>query len=156
MTRISRFFTDSDWGFVEFNGEVVGIGKEGETLAGEFIDADGFDGYALVGEMLDAVVQGWHSEGEMAQALGFRVGGAFGRVGKGKEFDLRPIRQRKIEFPGLALFAEGLADHRQTEDFGVELFGSSIVGTDDGDVVNAVQNHAGRLDMFHGNGNRLP
>ena len=121
---------------------------------GEFIDANGFDDDVLAGEVADAVVKIRNGEGEVAETLRFRIGRAFGRVGKGEEFDLGAVGQCEVQFPGLAFFAKRLADHWQPQDFGVELFGSRVVRTDNGDVVNSAQNHACKLDMFHGNGNR--
>ena len=73
--------------FVEFDGEAVGVGEEEETAAGVGVCAEGFVGDVVAVEVTEGVVEVVDFKGEVAEAGGFGVRGAWGRRGEGEELD---------------------------------------------------------------------
>ena len=73
-----RFF------FVEFDGEAVGVGEEEEAAAGVGVCAEGFVGDVVAVEVTEGVVEVVDFKGEVAEAGGFGMCGAWGGEGKEK------------------------------------------------------------------------
>lgn len=109
-------------GFIEFQGEIIRVGEEGEAFAREFVYADRFAVYAPGLKISDALVQVAHAKGQVAEAAGFGPRGAAGSLGKGKQFDHIVLVKGQVQFIRLPFGPIGFPDDLQTQHGGIELF----------------------------------
>ena len=132
---------------VEFEWQPVGVGEEHETSAGVLVEPDVL---TLDADRLKArlpFLNVFDGERQVTQAACFGTRWAGWRVGKGKQFQLCAVGQRKVELERAPRGPAVLGDHTTPQHLYIEPLRPRIVGADHRHMMDTEQRHGCTLQQ---------
>lgn len=124
---------------VEFQGLIVGVIEEDETLASVVVDANSLVEDPQGVELGDGGIDVIDFKCEMPQSCSLGAGHALGRVVEREQFYHILAIEGKVGLVATSLGAVILGLDGKAQQAGVEVEAALVVGADDGDVMNFVE-----------------
>ena len=124
---------------VEFQGLIVGVIEEDETLAGVVVDANSLVEDTQGVELGDGGIDVIDFKCEMPQSCSLGAGHTLGRIVEREQFYHILAIEGKVGLVATSLGAVILGLDGKAQQAGVEVEAALVVGADDGDVMNFVE-----------------
>lgn len=140
---------------VQFYRKAVGVAEEYEPLRRVFIHANGFmlDNGSI--EFGNSLVNIGHGECQVPQSRSLGIRQACRRIGKREEFDTAYAVTYEVRLIGFPFGTVVLGNHTEAQEFSIETFRSSVIGTYDRHMVKGFEFHTCQLtdirykDMYY-------